>query len=710
MKASEAPLLDLLWKAHQFEIPIYQRTYSWTSDECRTLWDDVIRAGQNDATNVHFVGSVVHISKGQSNLTKQEPLLVIDGQQRLTSVILILKALAVALTTRSVEDREPLDGFSPNKITNRYLLNADEDDTRRYKLLLTQTDKDTLISIVDGIDVPRDHSVRIRENYEWFTQALAGFSAKGGDLASVCKGLAKLMVVDIALSRDQENPQLIFESMNSTGKELSQADLIRNYVLMGLPARSQTRLYNTYWRPMELEFGQAAYADHFDPFVRHYLTVKTGSIPKESDIYSAFKEYTRQLAGPDVAATGEENLELLLVDLKNHSHYYRSIALNQDDNPALNAAFRDVNELKSDTAYPLFLEMYDDYATGTLTQSDLVRGVRLIESYVFRRAVCNVPTNSLNKTFATVSKFIDKSRYLESLTAHLVSLKTYKRFPTNDEFEDALVHGDAYHFRRRSYLLRRLENFDTKEPTPVSNFTIEHVMPQNPNLSQEWRTELGNNWEDAHALWLHTLGNLTLTGYNSEYSDRSFQDKLTIKGGFRDSPLRLNQSVKSVAVWDADAIKTRGEELTKTALLIWPRPQLDEETTAQYESPRIRAEYSIDDFPGLRSGPRSQMYADLRTEILALDESVTEDFKKHYVSFSSLESFVDIIPLDRELTIQAKMPMAEVEDPFGLCEDISDRGHWGTGNIRYRYKDPADFHYAMGLIRQAYEWQSGAAG
>ena len=267
MKASEVKFLDFLRKSPQFVIPIYQRTYSWTQSECRQLWNDIIRTGSDERIGTHFVGSIVYIEQGLSQVSSQSPLLVIDGQQRLTTVSLILEALARHVP----EGAEPVDGFSAKKLRNYYLLNPLEDGERAYKLLLTQTDKQTLLSLVEQKPLPGEQSLRLSDNSEFFEKQIAGFE---GDLEPLCRGLAKLMVVDIALSRDQDNPQLTFESMNSTGRELSQADLIRNFILMDLEPECQARLYEDQWRPMEVTFGQETYGKHFDAFMRHYLTVR----------------------------------------------------------------------------------------------------------------------------------------------------------------------------------------------------------------------------------------------------------------------------------------------------------------------------------------------------------------------------------------------------------------------------------------------------
>jgi uncharacterized protein with ParB-like and HNH nuclease domain len=297
MKATEAKLLDFLKKSPQFVIPIYQRTYSWTEKECRQLWDDILRAGRNDAVSAHFVGSVVYIEKGLYQVSSQTPLLVIDGQQRLTTVTLLIAALAKAL-----DGTEPVEDFSAEKLRGYYLLNPLEKEERRYKLILSQTDKASLIAIVGESEQPKDHSLRLTENFALFESWIAGCK---NDFVDVCRGLAKLVLVDVALNRDQDNPQLIFESMNSTGRELSQADLIRNFILMGLEPADQTHLYEQFWRPMEMDFGQEAYGTRFDGFMRHYLTVKTGEFPNVSQVYEAFKAHARS---PEVAQAGVEAL------------------------------------------------------------------------------------------------------------------------------------------------------------------------------------------------------------------------------------------------------------------------------------------------------------------------------------------------------------------------------------------------------------------
>ena len=700
MKATEAKFLEFLKKSPQFVIPIYQRTYSWTDRECRQLWDDILRTGDNDAVTAHFVGSIVYIEKGLYHVSSQLPMLVIDGQQRLTTLTLLLAALAKALDKLDEANREPVDGFSPRKLRNYYLLNPEEEGDRHYKLVLSQTDKASLTAIVGGSEQPKERSLRITENFALFESWIA---ARQGDLSGVCKGLAKLVVVDIALNRDQDNPQLIFESMNSTGLELSQADLIRNFILMGLEPKLQTRLYEEFWRPMEVDFGQDAYGTHFDGFMRHYLTMKTGEIPNVRAVYEAFKAYARS---PNTAPDG---VEALVADIRAFVRYFCAMALDAEPDPELKLAFHDLRELKVDVAYPFLLELYQDYATGKLSGADFVAAVRLVEAYVFRRSICAIPTNSLNKTFATFTKMLKKDRYLESIQALLLGLPSYRRFPTDDEFRRDLQTRDLYNFPRRSYWLRRLENHGRKERVPVDEYTIEHILPQNENLSAAWKLALGGEWERIQQTWLHTLGNLTLTGYNSEYSDRTFAEKRDKQpGGFKESPLKLNQGLGQIDHWNEDNIKARADKLAGMALDVWIAPKLTADVLASYKpapSPSPSG-YTIADHPHLITGALKELFEAFRKEVLALDPCVTEEFLKKYVAYKAETNFVDIYSQSKRLLLTINVTFPEISDPKSLCKDISNRRL--NGDVEVGLASLNDLPYVMGLVRQSFEKQMGS--
>lgn len=699
MKATEAKFLDFLKKSPQFVIPIYQRTYSWTERECRQLWDDIIRSGSDDKVSGHFVGSIVYIEKGLFAVMGPNPLLVIDGQQRLTTVTLLIAALSSALSKLAEDLREPVDGFSPRKLRNYYLLNPEEEDERQYKLILSQTDKTSLIAIVSGVEQPKDHSLRVTENFKLFESWITGLK---GDFAAVCKGLAKLIVVDISLNRDHDNPQLIFESMNSTGRELTQADLIRNFILMGLEPNLQTRLYESYWRPMEVDFGQAAYGTYFDGFMRHYLTVKTGEIPNVKEVYEAFKSYTRL---PKVSAAG---VETLVAEIRAFARYFCAMALGAEPDRGLKAAFQDLREMRVDVAYPFLLELYDDYANGLLAKEDLMKAVRLVEAYVFRRAICAIPTNSLNKTFATFSKALKKDRYLESIQAHLLLLPSYRRFPDDEEFKREIKVRDLYNFPRRSYWLRRLENHKrSKEHVMVDEYTIEHILPQNENLSAAWRVALGPEWKRIQDTWLHTLGNLTLTGFNSEYSDRPFKEKRDMEGGFQQSPIKLNEGLGQLEQWNEEAIINRAKKLADKAVGVWVIPSLPAEILEAYKPNPPTSGYGVNDHPHLVSGSTHELFEAFRKEVLALDPCVTEEFLKLYVAYKAETNFVDIVPQAKRLRLTLNMPYAELNDTKRISRDITGLGKWGNGDVEIGLSSLDELPYVMGLVRQSFERQMG---
>ncbi|WP_028602103.1 GmrSD restriction endonuclease domain-containing protein [Ottowia thiooxydans] len=702
MKATEANLLKFLRKSPQFVIPIYQRNYSWTAEQCRQLWSDLMRAGREEKVQAHFIGSIVYVERGLSSVTSQEALLVIDGQQRLTTSTLLIAALAKHFETQGLG--ELLEAFSNKKLRNYYLLNPDEEGERHFKLILSETDKETLLAILQNTPMPAEASSRITENYALFQELIA---ANQGELEAMCQGLAKLVIVDVSLDRAQDNPQLIFESMNSTGLELSQADLIRNFILMGLEPKLQTELYKTYWRPMERAFGQAAYVVHFDAFMRHYLTAKTGEIPNVREVYVAFKTFARGLKG---------DTRDLVADIHAYASYYCAMALGTETDASLKQAFHDLRELKVDVAYPFLLDVYHDYKQGRLTSEEVLRIVRLVESYVFRRAICAIPTNSLNKTFAGMSRTLKKDRYLESVQAAFLLLPSYRRFPSDDEFQRDVKVRDLYNFRSRSYWLRRLENHGRKERVMVEDYTIEHILPQNEALSKEWQAELGSDWQRIQQDWLHTLGNLTLTGYNSEYSDHPFaykRDQVTDKEGnpvgFAHSPLKLNIGLGKVSQWNEASIKDRADRLAADAAKVWRAPDLADDMLDAYRPAAAKPgqQYSVADHAHLVTGPMRDLFETLRKSVMALDPCVSEEFLKLYVAYKAETNFVDVVPQAKRLLLVLNLGIDDIEDPKGLCRDISNIGRWGNGDVEIGLSSVDELPYVMGLIRQSFDRQMG---
>ena len=688
MKAQDLQFTQLIQGAKQFIIPIFQRTYSWEQSHCEQLWNDIVRVGSHSDLDSHFIGSAVYIPEQETSAAISR-WLVIDGQQRITTITLLLLALMRRLA------KEQLDApVSAAEVEDYYLRNRYGKGELSYKMLLTKTDMDTLIALLDGKNEPENASRRIMKNFEFFTGKIAD-----ADLDMVYTGIQKLMIVDVRLQQGIDNPQMIFESMNSTGKALTQADLIRNFVLMGLPHERQTILYNDYWRPMENLFGAESYNTHFDEFMRFFLVIHTGNYRiKKDEVYAEFKAYSRKF-----------DTEILLKNLLEFAGYYCCIALGKEKDPELATTFKDIRELRADVCYPLLMEVYRDYSSKLITKNEFVEINALVESYVFRRAVCDIPTNSLRQTFATFNRRLKKDRYVESVKAAFILQPSYRRFPQDDEFERQLRVRNLYAFNRRSYWLRRFENFGRKERVTVQDYTIEHIMPQNENLNNTWKQTLGDDWKRIHEQYLHTLGNLTLTGYNSEYSDRSFAEKRDMEGGFKESPLKLNKGLGTCAEWNEDAIKDRAVKLAKKAIDIWKAPVLDDELLEVYKEKKasISAEYTIDSHPHLTAGPMRELFDAFQTEVLALDECVSEEFLKLYIAYKAETHFVDVVPQAKRLQLILNLEYEDVDDPRGICKDVTNFGRWGNGNVEVDLERLEDLTYVIGLVRQALERQLG---
>ena len=383
------------------------------------------------------------------------------------------------------------------------------------------------------------------------------------------------------------------------------------------------------------------------------------------------------------------------------------MALGAESNPELKYAFHDLRELKVDVAYPFLMELYHDYEAGVLPSPDFISAVRLVESYLFRRSACSVPANSTNKTFATFGKALKKDHYLESIQAHFLGMSSYRRFPDDEEFRRELPTRDLYTGNaRRSYWLRRLENLGRKERVP-DEYTIEHILPQNEDLSNQWKVALGPEWERIRSTWLHTIGNLTLTGYNSEYSDRPFADKRDMEGGFNKRPLRLNEDLRHLDAWNEDAIKARAAKLTEQALRVWAAPKLPPEVLASYTPKAQSGAYSLKDHPYLVSGPMRKVFEAFRKEVLALDPCVGEEFFKTIVAYKAESNFVDLVPQMKRLQLTLNMKLAELDDPMHVCEDVSEVGHLGYGDVRMTLASVSELPYVMGLVRQSFDRQMG---
>ncbi|GAA7237230.1 DUF262 and DUF1524 domain-containing protein [Helicobacter pylori] len=693
MKAGEATLLEFFEQnqTNQFVIPIYQRLYSWKKEQCEQLWDDIIKIGGNDKMNGYFIGSILYVRVDD---THSSPLLIIDGQQRLTTITLLF----IALRNHLSDEVKILEKFSHKKIES-YLINSDKDGDKKFRLILSESDKDTLLSLIDkDRRKPSEPSLKIVENFKLFEKWISENTDK---LETIFKGLEKLMIVWIALKKEKDDPQLIFESMNSKGIELTQTDLIRNYIIMETEVKKQEDFYNQYWRAMEENFKQSEKQskreDLFNKFVRHYLTIKTGKIPNEKRVYEAFKDY-QQKEGIEI--------EDLLKDLQKYCGYFCQIAFKKETKKDLKKALSFLVDLETDVIYPLLLELYSDYRDGVLSEQDFTSIIYLTESYICRRAVCGLGTNSLNKVFPFVTKKINKDQYLESIEAHFLSLeKTTGKFPKDSEFRDSFITIDFYKLQKIKYFLERLEKFDTEEPVDTQKCNTEHIMPQ--TLTPKWQRDLGENFEAIHEKYLNTIGNLTLTGYNEKYSNNSFQEKRDMENGFKQSPLRLNQSLKDLESFGEKEIEKRANDLADFALKIWTYPKLDAETLEKYKQ-KGKREKKVYDLSSYKFGSHSRELFDiLSKEIKALDERITEKFNQEYISYMFDKNFVDIVVQTKDLKLYLNMPFNELQDEKNLARDMTNKGHLGNGDIEIKLETKENIPYCLGLIRQALEKQMG---
>lgn len=438
MDANKSNIYKILDGSKQFLVPVYQRYYSWGYEQCERLWNDIVKM-QKSGKPGHFVGSIVNIAE-QAMPTGVQKYMIIDGQQRMTTLTLLL----IALRDYALSNPEDTS-INANRINNKLLSNNDEEGNDRHKLILTETDRDTLIDLVQQKPKKPNASDRIITNYDYFVGKIKDMELTP---AEVYESIGKLQIVNITLDRTVDDAQAIFESLNSTGKELSQSDLIRNYVLMGLDATEQTYVYEHLWRPMELLFEYDKQDSVMDRFFRDYLTMKLARIPKIDRIYDEFKTYHNNCEFG--------NIRELCQDLYNFAEYYTNMIFARSDDTRLEVLYSDINALRMEVVYPFLLKVHSDHAAGTITTENLIEIIEMCISYVFRRNVCDIPTNSLNKTFATLKNEIRPGDYLNSIKAFFILRDDY---PLPGSLKNVNAAGDLLHshifsphFGQRIYL------------------------------------------------------------------------------------------------------------------------------------------------------------------------------------------------------------------------------------------------------------------
>ncbi|WP_414469457.1 DUF262 domain-containing protein [Methanobacterium sp. ACI-7] len=587
MKAGEEFFLDIITKNIQFKIPIYQRLYDWRIEHCQTLIEDIYQLLRNPEIPLHFMGSIVYIDENdQTRVNPTKELLLIDGQQRITTftlLFLILEEIA------KDQDNDEL----AEQIRESYLINKHTKLENKGKLVLTQTDNNVLEMLLNGENATEVDS-NLVTNYNYLKDRIMEMN-NDFLLQDIHDILYKVMVVDIGLLKGTDNPQQIFESLNATGKALTNADLIRNFILMNLESEKQNFIYTKYWYPMEnlLE-------DHLEFFLTNFVYMKKGISTNIKDLYKEFKLLFYK------NCNNEDDVEKFASELKKYAEYYANTEFEEEKNEKINSALRDLNRLGYDTYIPFLLNVYNEYNEGNMDTNDLCEIIRTIESFLFRRSICEIPTNSLNPIFRTMWKNITKAEEIDiseqcsplnlkdSFIKELKSGEWNKRWPDDNEFRENLIYNNLYGKRFTKLLLEELERFSSKESQNRSfdNFSIEHILPQTSGdpekLSNEWKEMLGSDYLEIREKWLHKLGNLTLTCYNPALSDKSFEYKTHMEDGYADSPLKLNLQIAKYENWNEDAIIDRSNKLAELSIKRWKYDSRDfekDEDTCYFITP-----------------------------------------------------------------------------------------------------------------------------
>lgn len=548
MKASETKIDRFLATSETtFAIPVYQRNYDWTIKECQQLFNDIIRiADSND--NAHFIGSIVYVHDDVYSATGLNELTIIDGQQRLTTITLIYCVLYRLAKQMGNENLV-------NRIQKMYLINEFAPETEKLKLKPTENNKEALRFILnsDGTDEFSGGYSRIIDNFNFFKNHI-----NTENYEIVLKGLSKLVFVDISLDRAKDNPQRIFESLNSTGLDLSQADLIRNYILMGLKQREQNNIYKNYWEIIERNAKEETLnISMVSDFIRDFLTLKNKEIPNKKDVYFKFKQ--------KYPTTIVEELENILSELKSLVKFYNKLLNPKNETDTeIRKQLKYINQLEINVAYPFLMKVYEDYSNQIIDKATFIAVLESIQSFAWRRFIVGLPTNALNKIFMSLYEKIDIENYLFSVQKSLLLFSRSQRFPKNNEVSNSLKEKDIYNIKpkNRTYFFERLENYNNKEFVVIEGnekITIEHIFPQNPD--PKWKIELG---EEEYIFikenYLNTIGNLTLSGNNGKLSNKPFVEKRDMnidngEQGYKFSRLWLNNDLKERDIWNKTEIE-----------------------------------------------------------------------------------------------------------------------------------------------------------
>ena len=681
----------------QFIAPIFQRKYSWKDEQCTRLWEDIINISEvNNPEAWHYIWSLVCHQPSIALPWKVNEQMIIDWQQRLTTMSLIV--LAIARWYKQLWDENTHKVLMENYIINQ---NQSDNWAYKYKLIPTYEDRETYFAIVDWTeDKLQNPSKQLLNNFHLFCDYLNWDKEL---LEKAYLWINRLDLVYVVLSQ-WDNPQMIFESMNSTGLNLSQWDLLRNYLLLWMSQSEQERLYKTYWKPMEQSFGQEWYANNFDEYLRDYITIYEKNWPRIWEEYEEYKEFFWEW---------EKTKEELLKDLEKYSKYYVRIALWKDPDKELNKLWNELKIQRIWVSLPFLMRVYCDYegvnGIWKLSKEDFIEIINTVLSYVYRRYIVWIPTNSLNKTFAILYNSVKESDYKNSVLATLILLDSYKEFPNDEEFKKSFSKKDMYNTRLKNYTLEKLENDNHLNNIIIdwSDISIEHILPETDVLKPHWQAVLWENWKELQKDNVHRIWNLTITKwvYNSKMSDLPFLEKLAVEWGIRDSHYRLSNDIVNRQKWDVEDINERSLNLAEQACKIWKYPNLTEQEIEPYKNLTISKKETIiyenmDHLPKMDNKIQT-IFNEYQNFILSLDW-VVEDIKKQYVSYKIYwENFVEIVPHKSLFKVMIDIPYKEIQNPADFIEDVEWKWFRWTWTTRILVRNIENFEYIKWLIKKS---------
>lgn len=650
MKGSELRLIEYMeGSKKRFIIPVYQRNYDWKIENCKQLYDDLIQVIKNNS-KTHFFGSIVSVYEPSGRNTE---FLIIDGQQRLTTMSLLFLALYNLLEEKIIisEDESLKDQIYEDFLVDKY-----QPQEKRMKLKPIKNDQKAFSKLFNSKDdYIKDSNLTI--NYSYFYERIQKQEITIGELFDA---ICRLEIINITLN-NEDNPQLIFESLNSTGLDLSEGDKIRNYILMGLPKQKQDEYYEKYWNCIEK-------CTKYDvsSFIRDYLSVKQLVIPSQKKVYINFKKYVE-----------DSSLKIIeiLEDLLSYAKRYNILLCGKTSSKELNSCINRLNRLETTVTRPFFLEVLRLYDENQINLNEVAEAFSITESYLFRRTICDLPTNALNKIFLLLNREIMRydgtdSNYIEKLKFALLSKKDRARFPNDDDFSLMFTEKPIYQMNSKNkiYILERLENFGTLEDKDIyrhydeGEYSIEHIMPQ--HLTPAWIKELGDSYEEIHDTWLHRIANLTLTAYNSKYSNSTFVEKKTMKNGFEDSGIRLNTYVSKKDKWTLAELRDRNDYLLKRALDIWAFPS----TNYKPQEKQLDS-YTLDDEASFLSGRQIAkfVYKGIEQPVVSWVEMYTKVLRALYLEDKTIITKI-ALSTDDDLSIH----FSTNKRIFKKCDEIGD--------------------------------------